>query len=180
MLIRFEITPEVTLLAHSASMQCPASQSALREFWRGGQADRMCALEIAKAWALREASRELQGGKDKLPWVAARVVKNDGTHPSREALRQLFVTIDSDPDWFPGKHKVAQVRVRQWWPLAHLKRGGQVRVVHVLRRSCSQCAPAEKEMHQASLPAVWPTLFVCLCARPAKLPQCHNVCQSCV
>ena len=64
----------------------------------------MCAMEIAKAWALREASRELHAGKDKLPWVAARVVKNDGTHPSREALRQLFQTIDSDPDWFPGKH----------------------------------------------------------------------------
>ena len=70
----------------------------------------MCALEIAKAWALREASRELQGGKDKLPWVAARVVKNDGTHPSREALRQLFVTIDNDPDLFPGKHTMASWR----------------------------------------------------------------------
>ena len=106
-LIRFELTPEVTLLAHSASMQCPASQSALRELWRGGQADRMCALEIAKAWALHETSPELQDGKDKLPWVAARMVKSDGIHPSREALRQLFVTIDNDPDLFPGKHTMA-------------------------------------------------------------------------
>ena len=103
-LIRFELTPEVTLLVHSASMQCPASQSALREFWRGGQADRMCALEIAKAWALREASRELHGGEDKLPMCRCAGGQKRWHSPSREALRQLFVTIDSDPDWFPGKH----------------------------------------------------------------------------
>ena len=44
----------------------------------------MCALEIAKAWALREASRELQGGKDKLPWVAARVVKTMALTPQEK------------------------------------------------------------------------------------------------
>ena len=80
------------------------TQEELRELWKGGQSDRLCAFEVAKAWALREASREIHQGEDTLPWVAARVVKNDGTHPSKQALFQLFNCIDSDPDWFPGKH----------------------------------------------------------------------------
>ena len=46
----------------------------------------MCAMEMVKVWALREASRELHDGKDKLPWVAARVVKNDGTRPSAQKV----------------------------------------------------------------------------------------------
>ena len=74
------------------------TQEELRELWKGGQSDRLCAFEVAKAWALREASREIHQGEDTLPWVAARVVKNDGTHPSKQALFQLFNCIDSDPD----------------------------------------------------------------------------------
>ena len=80
------------------------SQDDLRELWRGGRSDRLCAFELAKALALREASREIHNGEDNLPWVAARVVKNDGTHPAKQSLYELFRTIDSDPDWFPGKH----------------------------------------------------------------------------
>ena len=102
--MKFDVAQAFPLACSSHQPSMSVSQSALRDVWRGGQDDRMCAMDIAKAWALREASRELHAGKDKLPWVAARVVKNDGTHPSREALRQLFQTIDSDPDWFPGKH----------------------------------------------------------------------------
>ena len=79
------------------------SQAALREIWLGGRPDRLCLMQVAKAWALREVSRELHDGQDHLPWVAGRVFMNDGTNPGRDALRQLFEKIDSDPDWFPGK-----------------------------------------------------------------------------
>ena len=75
----------------------------MREIWLGGRPDRLCLLQVAKAWALREVSRELHDGQDHLPWVAGRVFKNDGTNPGRDALRQLFQKIDSGPDWLPGK-----------------------------------------------------------------------------
>ena len=64
------------------------SQAALREAWLGGREDRLCLMQVAKAWALREIFREIFDGRDHLPWVAERVVKNDGTHPGRDALRQ--------------------------------------------------------------------------------------------
>jgi len=60
------------------------TQEELRELWKGGQSDRLCAFEVAKAWALREASREIHQGEDTLPWVAARVVKKRW-HSSVEA-----------------------------------------------------------------------------------------------
>ena len=84
-------------------LEMAVSQAALREIWLGGRPDRLCLLQVAKAWALREVSRELHDGQDHLPWVAGRVFKNDGTNPGRDALRQLFEKIDNDPDWFPGK-----------------------------------------------------------------------------
>ena len=44
----------------------------MREIWLGGRPDRLCLLQVAKAWALREVSRELHDGQDHLPWVAGR------------------------------------------------------------------------------------------------------------
>ena len=64
----------------------------------------MCAWEQAKALAFREAGRVLHGEAPSLPWIASHVAKNDGTHPTRQALHKFFAAVDADPDWFPGKH----------------------------------------------------------------------------
>ena len=54
-------------------------------------------MQVAKAWALREVSRELHDGQDHLPWVAGRVFKNDGTNPGRGASLQLFQNMTVAP-----------------------------------------------------------------------------------
>ena len=41
----------------------PLGQDVLRGLWRGGQAHRRCPWEQARALALREASREIHGGR---------------------------------------------------------------------------------------------------------------------
>ena len=99
--LKFVITLVST--AHPQQLM-PLSQDVLREVWRGGQANRMCPWEQARALALREASREIHGGRANVEWVAARVVKNDGSRPTRQSLHELFALVDSDADWFPGKH----------------------------------------------------------------------------
>ena len=85
-------------------MAAPISQDALRTFWRSAPEGRLCPWEVAKALGLREASKELHGGQANLPWIAARVTKVGGGHPSPASLHELFGKVDGDPDWFPGKH----------------------------------------------------------------------------
>ena len=80
------------------------SQASLKDLWKGGQSDRLCACQQDKALAVRDASKELHGGEVNIPWVCARVKKNDGTHPTRQALQQFFALVDDDEDWFPGRH----------------------------------------------------------------------------
>ena len=53
--------------------------------------------------ALRDVSKELHDGKPSLEWIAARVEKVGGGHPSRSALCQFFQMVDRDTDWYPGK-----------------------------------------------------------------------------
>ena len=98
-----ELVPTPVSTDRHLSHMAP-SQDALRELWRGGQSSRMCPWEQARALALREASREIHGGNVNVPWVAARVVKNDGSHPARQSMHELFDLVGRDPDWFPGKH----------------------------------------------------------------------------
>ena len=46
-------------------------------------------------------------------FVACKVCKNangqpaSGQHPTNDAMRQFFATVDEDPEWFPGKHSDA-------------------------------------------------------------------------
>ena len=83
-----------------------ATQDLLRDVWHGGQTDRMSPWEQARALAFREASREIHGGRVSVPWVVAHVFKNNGSHLCRQSLHDFFRTVDdSDPDWFPGKHR---------------------------------------------------------------------------
>ena len=58
-----------------------AKQQSLRELWLSAQHGRMSPWEQAKALALREACRELHGGKVNLPWISARVTKSGGGRP---------------------------------------------------------------------------------------------------
>jgi len=90
----------------------------LRELWLGGQDNRLCAREQAKAWALREVWLEENKKKEKgtyglNEYVAARVRKNRGgkpagEHPSGSSMKEFFEKVDKDEEWFPGKHSGAK------------------------------------------------------------------------
>ena len=86
------------------------AQEALRKSWLEAPDDRLCGREQAKAWALREIWRE--DGKKPYglnAFVSGKLWKQKAgkgrcAHPTPAAIGQLFQRIDSDPDWFPGKH----------------------------------------------------------------------------
>ena len=86
------------------------AQDALRDAWLGGPEDRLCGREQAKAWALRAVWRDDKKGDHGLyAYVASKVRKTrkgkpTGGHPCGEAMKEFFVKIDADPDWYPGKH----------------------------------------------------------------------------
>ena len=64
----------------------------------------MSALAEAKAWALREAWKELHDSEHGLKeFVAQRVPKQGGGHPSAQSIGQLYRRIDADREWYPGK-----------------------------------------------------------------------------
>ena len=81
--------------------------SALRTMWCEGKKGKMCPKEQAKAWALREAWRELHGESTygMCKWTAARVftVGNPPKHPSVAAVQQFLDKVIEDPEWHPGK-----------------------------------------------------------------------------
>ena len=59
----------------------------------------------ALALAYREASKEItKSGKANEAWVVSRVALANGSHPTRTSLRDFFLKVDADPDWFPGMH----------------------------------------------------------------------------
>ena len=113
---------------------CAMDQDSLRSFWLHAQDGRLCPWEQAKALGLREASRELHKGKTNLPWIAARVTKVGGGHPGKSALHEFFKLVDSDDDWFPGKH-------------SGTKRGPKPLLTPAKRRNIAQSAMAAKKTH---------------------------------
>ena len=74
-------------------------QETLRKYWLSASENRLCPWEVAKALALREASKEIHKGKWRLPWIAERLTKNGGGSPTKQALEQLLEKIDAGPDW---------------------------------------------------------------------------------
>ena len=81
------------------------SQDALRGLWRDGPEGKLSAMDQAKAWALREAWKELRPTPyGMLVFVAKNVEKSGGGHPSTGSLMEFFAKVDADPEWFPGKH----------------------------------------------------------------------------
>ena len=79
-------------------------QTALRQLWLDSPGGQLSARTQAFAWALREAwqaDRESTHGM--LQFVADRVTKANGEHPSRQAVADFFSRIDEDDEWWPGK-----------------------------------------------------------------------------
>ena len=83
-------------------------QAGLRKYWLSAPEGRLTPWEQAKALGLREAYKELHNGEVNVAWVAARVHKAGGGNPERAAMHEFFHKVDSDPDWFPGKHNGAK------------------------------------------------------------------------
>ena len=81
-----------------------AMQESLRQAWCSCRDDQLPAWAQAKAWALREVWRD-SGKSDHglAAYVAGKVAKGNGQHPSGEAIVKLFHKMDADADWFPGK-----------------------------------------------------------------------------
>ena len=107
------------------------AQEQLRDMWLHAQDGRLCAWEQAKALALREVSRELHG-RTQLEWIAARVEKAGGGHPSHAALHKFFKVVDADDEWFPGKQRGA-------------RRGAKPLMTPAKRRCIAQSAMAAKK-----------------------------------
>ena len=107
------------------------AQEQLRDAWLHAQHGRLCAWAQAKALALREVSRELHG-RTQLAWIAARVEKAGGGHPSLGALHKFFKVVDADDEWFPGKQRGA-------------RRGAKPLMTPAKRRCIAQSAMAAKK-----------------------------------
>ena len=86
------------------------TQDLLRSAWLDGKAGGLSGREQAKAWALREIWKS-DGKPDygMLPYISGKLTKQDGDSPSVEAVRRLFVKMDADDEWFPGKANYDQV-----------------------------------------------------------------------
>ena len=71
-----------------STLKCsPCAMSSLATLWKGGREGTLSPLEQMKAWALREAQKDL-GGEEAVCFkkIAERVTKIGGGHPGREAI----------------------------------------------------------------------------------------------
>jgi hypothetical protein len=73
-------------------------QQALQKLWATGKSGALSPWQQALTVAYRKASEEIHGGTPNLAWVASKVVKVGGGHPSREAIRRFFDKVDGDED----------------------------------------------------------------------------------
>ena len=79
-------------------------QDLLQKAWTEAAPGYLSAWEQAKAWALREVWRDEHEGDHGLgSYVAGKVQKVGGGHPTGEAVWMLFKKMDEDEEWFPGK-----------------------------------------------------------------------------
>ena len=85
--------------------------TSLESLWLQAPEGNLCGREQAKAWALREVWRA-EGKSDygMFSFIASKLMKNkDGKpsakdQPTSQSVKEFFLKIDSDPEWFPGKH----------------------------------------------------------------------------
>ena len=79
-------------------------QEALRAAWLEAPCGCLSAWSQARAWALRECWREEKDSDyGMLAFIAGKITKSGGGHPSPQALGQFFAKADADESWFPGK-----------------------------------------------------------------------------
>ena len=80
----------------------------LERAWTEAQEGCLSAWSQAKVWALREVwNDEHESAYGLFAWVASRVTKEGGGHPSSEAVAKLYKKMDADPAWYPGKSEYA-------------------------------------------------------------------------
>ena len=103
----------------------------LEQLWTSAPVGKMTPMEQMKAWALREAQKEVTvkntHGQVNYQWIADRVqVKSaDGKveRPTKNAIKDLVGKMDSDPSWYPGKRYGT-------------KRPGPAPLLHKAKRNC--------------------------------------------
>ena len=129
-----------------------SAQTALKDLWLAGNEGHLSAREQLKAWALREAWREVNDGKYGMnSWIAERVAKVGGGAPTNQSVKELLAKIDEDEDWFPGKQygaKRGRKRVLTGakalaivnCAMAKRKKGGDPTYGHI----CGNCPDAVK------------------------------------
>ena len=145
------VTLEVTI----CFLTTMSGQQELRELWLTGPPGQLCALEQAKAWVVREVWRsENKGSYGMNTFIAERVVKGDGSHPSGQAVSMFFDKFDNDDDWFPGKqHGQQRGRKRV---LTGVKAAAVCRSAKALKRSGAEvtyplvCANAPQAVRNPS------------------------------
>ena len=87
-----------------------SKQALLRSAWLGTKDGSLSGREQAKAWALREIWKD-DGKADHgmLVYIAGKLKKKDGGSPTPNAVKQFFVKVDADDEWFPGKANYDEV-----------------------------------------------------------------------
>ena len=91
-------------IAPSQLSMAAARQQLLQEAWLRGKTGTLCALQQARAWALREVWQE--EGKPAFglhACIARKVTKIGGGHPRSQAVAKFFERVDEDLAWFSGK-----------------------------------------------------------------------------
>ena len=81
-------------------------QASLQRLWHAARDGNLTPWTQAKAWALREVWRDNAKTDSEYglcTYVASKIVKKGGGHPTDAAVRKLFEKMDGDADWYPGK-----------------------------------------------------------------------------
>ena len=87
-----------------------SKQALLRSTWLDAKDGSLSGREQAKAWALREVWKDDdKADHGMLTYIAGKLKKKDGGSPCSNAVKQLFVKVDADADWFPGKANYDEV-----------------------------------------------------------------------
>ena len=85
----------VAIFAFESSVsEMPTSES-LSALWLSAPPGRLSPWQQARALALRDASREIHGGRSQLQWIADRVEKVGGGCPGKAALHKFFTLVDA-------------------------------------------------------------------------------------
>jgi hypothetical protein len=96
---------QLTTFFHYSFHMARTSLASLESMWLGGREGTLSPLSQAKAWALREVWSEQGKASHGMFSAIAKRLTTVGTSraPGDECVRKLFLKMDSDDAWFPGK-----------------------------------------------------------------------------